>query len=135
MENSSLRDALDDAQAQRLFDWGLAKLQQTAERTANLPDDDAQPLLTERAAAVAGVMRRINELVAGLKELDETAAAEELQQLVAAADRLKARSSSVAQLMECQALVNRRQELDDQALFDALMDLISTGTKDTTEEE
>lgn len=64
LTNSTLRDELDDAQAQALYDWALHVLEETAVSTADLPDTEAEPILEEKGTAVQLIMRLINELVA-----------------------------------------------------------------------
>lgn len=63
MENSSLRDNLDDEQAKQLLDWGLAQVKESAKKTAVLPEDDAQPIMEKEATAVRLIMQGINDLV------------------------------------------------------------------------
>lgn len=63
MENSSLRDNLEDEQATQLLDWGLAQIKASAKKTAVLPEDDAQPVLEKDATAVRLIMQGINDLV------------------------------------------------------------------------
>lgn len=63
LDNSALRNALDDTQAQQLIDWGLARLSAFVARTETLPDEEATPLMEEAVTAVSRVMRQVNELV------------------------------------------------------------------------
>ena len=63
MENSSLRDNLEDEQATQLLDWGLAQIKASAKKTAVLPEEDAQPVLEKDATAVRLIMQGINDLV------------------------------------------------------------------------
>ena len=63
LDNSALRNALDDTQAQQLIDWGLARLTAFVARTETLPDEEATPLMEEAVTAVSRVMRQVNELV------------------------------------------------------------------------
>ncbi|KAA3664300.1 MAG: hypothetical protein DWQ04_06450 [Chloroflexi bacterium] len=62
--NAGLRDELTDAQAQQLLDWGMARLQETAVRTARFPDDDAVAVLEKKETAVRLIMQLVNQLVA-----------------------------------------------------------------------
>jgi hypothetical protein len=64
LSDEGLRDELTDTQAQQLLDWGLARLEETAVLTANLPDDDAMAVLEEKETAVRLIMRLVNDLVA-----------------------------------------------------------------------
>lgn len=62
--DAGLRDELNDVQAQQLLDWGMARLEETAVRTAHLPDDDALAVLEEKETAVRLIMHLVNDLVA-----------------------------------------------------------------------
>lgn len=57
------RSHLVDDQANQLLHWGLAQVEQTAVRTQNLPDDDADPLLEKDSTAVRLIMVGINDLI------------------------------------------------------------------------
>ncbi len=63
LENSSLRDHLTDEQATVLLDWGLAQIKATAQKTAHLPDEDAQPVLEKVGTAVSLIMQGVNDLM------------------------------------------------------------------------
>lgn len=67
LENSSLRRHLQDAEAEPLIRWALARLTAAAQRTANLPDDDAYTLLEQRVEQIGVVMRLINQYMAALR--------------------------------------------------------------------
>ena len=62
--DAGLRDELNDTQAQQLLDWGMARLKETAVRTAHLPDDDAMAVLKQKETAVRLIMQLVNQLVA-----------------------------------------------------------------------
>ena len=64
MTDAGLRDELTDEQAQQVLDWGMARLEETAVRTAHLPDEDAFAVLAEKETAVRLILRLINDLVA-----------------------------------------------------------------------
>ena len=63
LDDEALRKALTDVQGERLLDWGIERLQETAACTASLPDDDALPVLEEKLTAVRLIMRLLNDLV------------------------------------------------------------------------
>lgn len=62
--NPTLREALDDDQAQTLLDWGMAMLQQAAKASVDMPDKQAETWLDDKATAVGLAMQLVNELVA-----------------------------------------------------------------------
>ena len=64
VSDAGLRDELTDSQAQQLLDWGMARLEETAVRTAHLPDDDAYAVLEKKETAVRLIMHLVNDLVA-----------------------------------------------------------------------
>lgn len=57
------RSNLVDAQAEQLLQWGMAQVEQTAVRTQNLPNDDADPLLEKDSTAVRLIMAGVNDLI------------------------------------------------------------------------
>ena len=63
LDEAGWRSNLVDAQAEQLLQWGLAQVEQTAVRTQNLPDDDADPLLEKDSTAVRLIMAGINDLI------------------------------------------------------------------------
>jgi hypothetical protein len=124
MENSSLRDGLTDEQAQQLLDWGLALIRQTAVRTANLPDDDAEPVLEEVTTAVSQVMKQINRLVDGAGTMDENEFEERWQQLTAALPQLKVAPPAAEQIAPCRTLISGSDSQSRESLFAYLMALL-----------
>lgn len=69
-ENSSLRDELNDDQAQKILNWGNAYLKEVVNNTAELPDQDAANLLETQTERVTGVIRQINALAKVVKTDD-----------------------------------------------------------------
>jgi hypothetical protein len=63
LEDPGWRSNLVDAQAEQLLAWGLAQVEQTAVRSQNLPDDDADPLLEKDSTAVRLIMEGVNDLI------------------------------------------------------------------------
>ena len=63
LDNSALRSALDDAQADQLINWGLAQVERLVVRTAELSDEEATPVLEDGVTAVSRLMRHVNQLV------------------------------------------------------------------------
>jgi hypothetical protein len=125
LDNSSLRDALDDEQAQRLLDWGLAHLSRHAAETAHLPDDEAEAILDEVTTAVSRVMKEVNRLVDSSAGMDETETRQRWQRLVEGLDRLQPGCATRALLAESEEIVEHRQAFTDRELFEALMALLA----------
>ena len=63
LDEPGWRSNLVDDQADQLLHWGMAQVEQTAVRTQNLPDDDADPLLEKDSTAVRLIMAGINDLI------------------------------------------------------------------------
>lgn len=90
LESEHLRDALTDAQAQQLLDWGLTRLHLAAADLAAIPDTELETAVDDITTHIAAVMRRVNRLVAELPTLDD----------IDAAEMVAALSSSLGKLME-----------------------------------
>lgn len=63
LDEPGWRSHLVDDQAEELLQWGLGQVEQTAVRTQNLPDDDADPLLEKDSTAVHLIMSGVNDLI------------------------------------------------------------------------
>ncbi|MCB8976754.1 MAG: hypothetical protein H6657_04945 [Ardenticatenaceae bacterium] len=63
LDEPGWRSNLVDDQADQLLHWGMAQVEETAVRTQNLPDDDADPLLEKDSTAVRLIMAGINDLI------------------------------------------------------------------------
>ena len=63
LDDASWRENLIDAQAEQLLAWGLAQVAQTAVRSQDLPDEDADPLLEKDSTAVRLIMDGVNDLM------------------------------------------------------------------------
>lgn len=73
VEDSSVRDELTDEQGKELIKWGMAHIEAEAQRTADLPDEEAMPLLEEKTTAVRSTMLLVNKLVRGVESAEDTA--------------------------------------------------------------
>ncbi|MCB0036537.1 MAG: hypothetical protein KDE51_21040 [Anaerolineales bacterium] len=71
LENSALRDELNDEQANQLFEWGFAHIKEEVKRTAALPEEDAQAVIEQTTTNVSRVMYQVNRLVAALSQSDQ----------------------------------------------------------------
>lgn len=141
VEDSSLRDHLTDEQAQLLIDWGLKLVEQTAERTASLPDEDAAPVLEEKVTAVRTIMQLVNRMMAPLAgdssspaedKIDEqmTRLLKNLAWLSGEATRL----GHLRQVEKFNQIRSRPEPVPDEA-FEQLMQLIQIENKAGEEEE
>jgi hypothetical protein len=128
LDNSTLRDALSDDQGKQLLDWGLAQTDAAAERTAKLPDAEADPVLDDQVTAVSDVMRQVNRLVAAGPSADEETTREHLKKLLTGlrAVRQTALTTGQNELVEKLARQDSRQQ-DTAALFADLMSLVQGG--------
>jgi hypothetical protein len=125
LDNSSLRDALDDDQAQRLLDWGLAQVRFAVYETAELPDAEAETALDEVTTAVSRVMKEVNRLVDGASTMDDEEAHQRRQQLVEHLAPLQPGCATGALAAEVADILARRQELTRPELFERLMALLA----------
>jgi hypothetical protein len=125
LDNSSLRDALTDDQGKQLLDWGLAQTDAAAERTAKLPDAEADPALEDHVTAVSDVMRQVNRLVAVWPSAGDENIGDHLKKLLAGlqAVRQTALTTSQNEWVAKLAQPAYRQQ-DSAALFADLMNLV-----------
>lgn len=125
LENSSLRDALDDEQARQLLEWGLAAIAGEVERTLPLSDEQALPRLEESAGIVRRIMRQINDLLDSLPEMSDVDSWSELLQL---GERLRRLQTTPEEKMESARetimLGRARARLDRDAIFLHLMNIL-----------
>jgi hypothetical protein len=120
-ENSSLRDELNDDQAQRLLDWGSGYLKKVASETAELADNDAENILEAQTERVTGLMRQVNRLTRAMTGGDNQEVSEHIKGLRRNLDGLLdttgERSTDVDQLMALPLT-------DTDQVFEALMTLL-----------
>lgn len=137
MEDSSLRSYLTDEQAQQLLEWGLAHVEQAATRTANLPDDDAMPVLEEKVAAVRSVMQLVNRLVgtAGETAGEDEVVNDQMTRLLKNLHWLTGQPTTMAHLVHLGKFNHKRPELDSNSAFQRLIDLIRVKPAVAQEEE
>ncbi len=127
MEDSSLRDHLNDEQATQLLTWGLAQIKQTAVATANLPDDAAEKRLEKDGTAVKLIIKGINDLIGGIGQpltfdvVDDT-----MTRLLKNHRWLINQPLTPGQLKHVQAFNQARTAADRAAAFQSLLDLIQT---------
>jgi hypothetical protein len=136
-EDSSLRSFLTDEQAQQLLEWGMAHVRQEANRTANLPDEDAAPLLEERVTAVRSVMQLVNRLMGSLAEaadgdelIDDRAI-----RLLKNLSWLTGQPSNMGHMRRVEQFKRGRADKDKEKAFQALLDLIQSKPATIEEQE
>ncbi len=125
LENSSLRDALDDEQAQQMLDWGLAVIAGEVERTLKLSDEQALPRLEGSASIVRKIMGQVNDLVDTLPEMSDTDSWHELLLLTERLRRLQATpAEKLESAREAIGLGRARHQLDRDTVFAHLLDIL-----------
>lgn len=142
VEDSSVRDHLTDELAQPLIDWGLAQVEQTAVRTAHLPDETAAPLLEEKVTAVRTIMRLVNELMQPITEQaaepdSDDMVEEKIIRLFKNLTWLTNQPVGLAHLRQVDAFlqIRRQPSPDPAAAFQPLMTLLKMENVPTEEEE
>lgn len=137
MEDSTLRSYPTDEQAQQLLDWGFAQAEQVAARTANLPDDDAMPILEEKVAAVRSVMQLVNRIVGALSEPHREAedVGDQMKRLLKNLYWLTGQPTTFAHLARVGKFNHKRPELDRESAFQRLMDILQVQPAASGEEE
>jgi hypothetical protein len=89
LEAENLTDGLQDAEAEALLNWGLARVEGAAQATASLDKAAAKAQIDGGVALVRQIMRRVNNLVAGRVDIEEDEElADGLRALVQAAPHL-----------------------------------------------
>lgn len=88
LEAENLTDGLQDAEAETLLNWGLARVEAEVQATAGLDDAAAAARIDAGVAAVRRMMRRINSLIAARADVEDEELAENLRALVQAAPDL-----------------------------------------------
>ncbi|HEX6383350.1 MAG TPA: hypothetical protein VF177_01650 [Anaerolineae bacterium] len=137
MEDSTLRSHLGDEQAQQLLNWGLAQVEQAAVRTANLPDDDAMPVLEEKVAAVRSVMQLVNRIVGTVEETagEGDVVDDQMTRLLKNLHWLTGQPTTMAHMVHVGKFNRQRPQMDSDSAFHRLMDLIQVNPAATKEEE
>jgi len=71
LEAENLTDGLQDAEAETLLNWGLARVEAAVYATADLDPAAAKAHIARSVTLVRQMMRRINTLVAARADLEE----------------------------------------------------------------
>lgn len=134
MEDSSLRDNLDDDQAKQLLDWGLAQIKATAVATAAMSDDEAQTKLEKDGTAVKLIMKGVNDLIGSIGQSLTFDVIDDTMTRILKNHRWLTNQPPPPSRLKNVGLFNQaRQQEDHEAAFQALLALIqpfSTGAQD-----
>ena len=125
MENSSLRDNLEDEQATQLLDWGLQQVKDSVKKTANLPEEDAQPTIEKETTAVRLIMQGVNDLVGSVgKPLEFDIIDDTMTRVLKNLRWLTEAPPKPQQLNAVAQFQQARQDDDKARAFQALMQLV-----------
>ena len=123
VEDSSVRAELTDTQAKELIKWGMAQVEAEAARTADLPTEEALPLLKKKTTAVRTTMLLVNQLVQ--PDGDEEANVDaQLMRLLKNLVWLRGRPSGIPHLRRVEKFKKHYATLSQDDAFRLLMDLI-----------
>ena len=126
MENSSLRDNLNDDEAEQLLDWGLGQIKASAVVTADLTTKEAEALMQKNGTAVKLIMEGVNDLIGGIGQppdfdiIDDT-----MTRLLKNLRWLSDQPLTSSQTQQRDRFNQAREAEDREAAFQALMELIS----------
>lgn len=120
-ENSSLRDELNDDQAQRLLNWGSSYLKKVANDTAELADEEAENIMEAQTERVTGVMRQVNRLTRAVSGGDQQELGEHLKLLKANLEGLPNTADNIPVDVEQRLAA---PDTNVEQVFDELMSLI-----------
>lgn len=129
-EDSRLRDALTDEEAQQLLSWAYHRLEQAAARAEEMPgkelsDEAATPSFESQSDAVVSVVRRVNAIMEEYARTDKIESERLLASLVEDVDQVDERPPQAEDMLAAAMLVESPEELDRDGLFQRLMDLVS----------
>ena len=131
VEDSSVRAELTDKQAKQLIKWGLAQIEGEAARTADLPTEEALPLLEEKTTAVRTIMLLVNKLVRPGDAAEDTA--DQLTRLLKNLSWLTKRAMSIPHLLRVEKFKKHQDTMSQDDAFRLLMDLLKFETSDEEE--
>jgi hypothetical protein len=119
IENSGLRDELDDQQAGRLLNWGLDRLGRKANQLASMDAEHGYQALDAYGNAIAQAMRAVNKLV-GSADMGPERAAELTEALETVRDGPLPEDTR----SRIHTLLDERPSLDRVDAFSRLMELL-----------
>ncbi len=86
--DESLTDEMQDAEAQKLLDWGVEFSRRLSEHTLDMDDARAEEYLSEALPNLRRVIRRINKLIGATSQADSEALISGLSAIFEAAARV-----------------------------------------------
>jgi hypothetical protein len=124
-DDTRLRDALDDDQAERLLSWGYNEIARTlAELPASEPEaSDTQ--VEESTVTVREVIVRVNRLMDGYQQSSAAQRREQMARLVEWLCRVHLRRLQVGDLVRLEALSAAAGSLSRQEFFASLLALVA----------
>ncbi|MDX1689114.1 MAG: hypothetical protein R3248_14115 [Candidatus Promineifilaceae bacterium] len=137
-EDSRLRDALTDEEAQQLLSWAYHRLEQAATRAEEMSRKDlsgeaATPNFESQSDAVVSVVRRVNAIMDEYARTDSIESERLLASLVEDVDRAGERPAQAEDMLAAAMLVESPEELNRDGLFQRLMDLVTAGEGEEAE--
>lgn len=130
MEDSSLRDNLNDEEAEQLLAWGLGQIKASAAATADLSTKEAEALMEKNATAVKLIMAGVNDLIGGIGRpltfdiIDDT-----MTRLLKNLRWLTDQPLTTGQAKQRDRFNQAREAEEREAAFAALMALISVSSE------
>jgi hypothetical protein len=126
VEDSSVRAELTDEQGKQLIKWGMELMEAEAARTADLPDEEAMPLLEEKVTAVRTTMLLVNKLIRAAGSNEDVD--DQLTQLIKNLTWVTGWPSGLAHLRRVEKYKKHQSTLDNDTTFQLLFDLLQLGS-------
>ncbi|MCB8927871.1 MAG: hypothetical protein H6652_19835 [Ardenticatenaceae bacterium] len=121
------RSNLVDEQAERLLNWGMAQVEQTAVHSQRLPDEDANPLLEKDSMAVRLIMAGVNDLIGTIGKPPEFDLVDDTMTRVLKNLRWLTNQPLRPENLRRVSQFNQAREIEDRdAAFQYLLELIQT---------
>jgi hypothetical protein len=124
-EDTRLRDALDDDQAERLLSWGYHEIARTLAQMPPGPPGEPGTQVEESTATVREVIVRVNRLMDGYQQWSATQRREQMAHLVEWLCRVHPRRLQVGDLVRLEALAATAGSLSRQEFFASLLALVA----------
>lgn len=122
LNDSSLRENINDDQAQSLLDWGFDLIGKAVEQTKTLTDDAAEEKLNKMVERLKDVMRAVDLMVEQFAESDEKQATLLYQKFLEALQYLQ--PVPIPTMQKVEQVVKSRQDLGQNGTFDHLLNIL-----------
>lgn len=134
LEDESLTDEMNDAEATSLIEWGVAISRRLCEQTAKMADDEAEVYLYPALKSLRRTIRQINDLFGSLPDEPPDVVLEILEQILETASEIP---GLVVQPPEDMGFASRlvRMQTPGDALATILAYLAPENTEHGTQEE